>query len=252
MTLLADKIGLVTGAGQGIGRAIALAFAREKARVIVADFNRDMGKETTAMINEAGGEALFIFGDVSKEDSVAAMVDTAVSHFGRLDIACNSAALSPGSGPIHLYEREVFDQTLEMCLTNTWLCMKYEIPAMQAAGGGAIVNISSNASLRGQAFNTAYAAAKSGVNLLTKSSAGEYGRDNIRINAVSPGVIRTPGVEKYFEEQPDKAEGLKKTAVLNRLGEPDEIAEAVVFLCSDRASFITGQILSVDGGGAIR
>ncbi|GHD06440.1 short chain dehydrogenase [Halioglobus japonicus] len=204
------------------------------------------------MINEAGGEALFIFGDVSKEDSVAAMVDTAVSHFGRLDIACNSAALSPGSGPIHLYEREVFDQTLEMCLTNTWLCMKYEIPAMQAAGGGAIVNISSNASLRGQAFNTAYAAAKSGVNLLTKSSAGEYGRDNIRINAVSPGVIRTPGVEKYFEEQPDKAEGLKKTAVLNRLGEPDEIAEAVVFLCSDRASFITGQILSVDGGGAIR
>ncbi|KZX58973.1 short-chain dehydrogenase [Halioglobus sp. HI00S01] len=252
MTLLADKIGLVTGAGQGIGRAIALAFAREEARVIVSDFNRDMGKETTAMINEAGGEALFVFGDVSKEDSVAAMVDTAVSYFGRLDIACNSAALSRGSGPIHLYEREVFDQTLEMCLTNTWLCMKYEIPAMQAAGGGAIVNISSNASLRGQAFNTAYAAAKSGVNLLTKSSAGEYGRENIRINAVSPGVIRTPGVEKYFEEQPEKAEGLKKTAVLNRLGEPDEIAEAVVFLCSDRASFITGQILSVDGGGAIR
>jgi NAD(P)-dependent dehydrogenase (short-subunit alcohol dehydrogenase family) len=130
--------------------------------------------------------------------------------------------------------------------------MKYEIPAMLAQGGGAIVNISSNASLRGQAFNSAYAAAKSGVNLLTKSSAAEYGGQGIRINAVSPGVIRTPGVEKYFEEQPAIAEGLKKSAVLNRLGEPNEIAEAVVFLSSDRASFITGQLLSVDGGGSVR
>ena len=130
--------------------------------------------------------------------------------------------------------------------------MKYEIPAMLASGGGAIVNISSNASLRGQAYNTAYAAAKGGVNILTKSSAAEYGAQGIRINAVSPGVIRTPGVEKYFEEQPKIAEGLKKAAVMNRLGEPEEIAEAVAFLSSDRASFITGQILSVDGGGAVR
>ena len=127
-----------------------------------------------------------------------------------------------------------------------------EIPAMLASGGGAIVNISSNASLKGQAFNTACAAAKGGVNILTKSSAAEYGAQGIRINAVSPGVIRTPGVEKYFEEQPKIAEGLKKAAVMNRLGEPEEIAEAVVFLSSDRASFITGQILSVDGGGAVR
>ena len=130
--------------------------------------------------------------------------------------------------------------------------MKYEIPQMLAQGGGAIVNISSNASLRGQAYNTAYAAAKSGVNLLTKSSAAEYGGQGIRINAVSPGVIRTPGVEKYFEDQPDMAQGLKRAAVMNRLGEPEEIAEAVVFLCSDRASFITGQLLSVDGGGAVK
>ena len=252
MATLENKTGIVTGAGQGIGRAIARCYAREGARVIVADFNEDMGQETVALIQQDGGEATFVFGDVSKEDSVKAMVDKAVATYGGLHIACNSAALSRGSGPIHEYERGVFDETLEMCLTNTWLCMKYEIPAMLANGGGAIVNISSNASLRGQAYNTAYAAAKSGVNLLTKSSAAEYGSQGIRINAVSPGVIRTPGVEKYFEEQPEMAEGLKRAAVMNRLGEPEEIAEAVVFLCSDRASFITGQLLSVDGGGSVK
>ena len=252
MGLLEGKIGIVTGAGQGIGRAIALSYAREGARVVVADFNADLGAETVGLIEAAGGEAMFCFGDVSKEDSVKAMVDTAISAYGRLDIACNSAALSRGSGPIHEYERSVFDQTLEMCLTNTWLCMKYEIAAMLQTGGGAIVNISSNSSLKGQAFNTAYAAAKGGVNILTKSAAAEYGGQGIRINAVSPGVIRTPGVEKYFEEQPKIAEGLKKAAVMNRLGEPEEIAEAVTFLSSDRASFITGQLLSVDGGGSVR
>lgn len=252
MGLLENKVGLVTGSGMGIGRAIAVAFAREGAKVVVADFNIEAGEETVELIKKAGGEACFSGGDVSKEEQVAATIKTALDTYGRLDIACNSAAVSRGSGPIHLFEREVFDQTLEMCLTNTWLCMKYEIPAMLENGGGAIVNISSNASLKGQAFNTAYAAAKSGVNLLTKSSAAEYGKEGIRINAVSPGVIRTPGIERYFEEQPDMEEGLRRAAVMNRLGEPEEIAEAVCFLCSDRASFITGQILSVDGGGAVR
>lgn len=252
MSLLANKVGIVTGAGQGIGRAIAMSYAHEGAQVVVADFNEEMGRETVRLIKEAGGVAAFSFGDVSKEESVKAMVDFAVATYGRLDIACNSAAMSRGSGPIHEYERSVFDQTLEMCLTNTWLCMKYEIAAMLKTGGGAIVNISSNASLKGQAYNTAYAAAKGGVNILTKSSAAEYGGQGIRINAVSPGVIRTPGVEKYFEEQPKIAEGLKKAAVMNRLGEPEEIAEAVSFLSSERASFITGQLLSVDGGGSVR
>jgi NAD(P)-dependent dehydrogenase (short-subunit alcohol dehydrogenase family) len=252
MALLDNKVGIVTGAGQGIGRAIAESFAREGARVVVADFNAEQGEETVRLIAQAGGEALLVVGDVSKEDSVRDMVETCVANYGRLDIACNSAAVSRGSGPIHEYERDVFDHTLEMCLTNTWLCMKYEIPAMLANGGGAIVNISSNAAIKGQAFNTAYAAAKSGVNVLTKSSAAEYGAQGIRINAISPGVIRTPGVERYFEEQPEIAEGLKKASVMNRLGEPGEIAEAVTFLASDRASFVTGQVLSVDGGGAVR
>lgn len=252
MGLLDNKVGIVTGAGQGIGRAIALSYAREGARVVIADFNAEMGNQTVALIKEAGGEAAFIGGDVSKEESVKEAIDFTVATYGRLDIACNSAAVSRGSGPIQDYEREVFDQTLEMCLTNTWLCMKYEIKAMLETGGGAIVNISSNASLRGQAHNTAYAAAKAAVNVLTKSSAAENGATGIRINAVSPGVIRTPGLEAYFVDQPQMEKGLMSAAVMNRLGEPNEIAEAVTFLSSDRASFITGQLLSVDGGGAVR
>ena len=250
--LLSDKVGLVTGGGMGIGRAICLAFAREGAKVVVADFNPESGAETVQLIRDSGGEGLFVQADVTDEAQVRAMVATAVDHYGRLDIACNSAAVSRGSGPIHLFEKTVFDDTLNMCLSNTWLCQKYELSAMLEQGAGSIVNISSNASLRGQVYNTAYAAAKAGVNILTQSSAAEYGSKGIRINAVSPGVVRTPGVEKYFAEQPKIAEGLKRAAVMNRLGEPEEIAEAVVFLSSDRASFITGQILSVDGGAAVR
>ena len=250
--LLNNKIGLVTGGGMGIGRAICLAYAREGAKVVVADFNPESGAETVQLIRDSGGDALFVQADVSDEAQVQAMVAKAADHYGRLDIACNSAAVSRGSGPIHLFEKTDFDDTLNMCLSNTWLCQKYELNAMLEQGEGSIVNISSNASLRGQVYNTAYAAAKAGVNILTQSSAAEYGSKGIRINAVSPGVVRTPGVEKYFAEQPKIAEGLKRAAVMNRLGEPEEIAEAVVFLCSDRASFITGQILSVDGGAAVR
>lgn len=253
MAELVGKASLVTGAGVGIGRAIAVKLASEGASVLVVDFNEETARETVGLIRNAGGQAELFVADVSDETRVTAMVETAVSTWGSLDIACNSAAVSRGSGPIHTFEKAVFDQTLELCLTNTFLCMKCEIEAMLAQeSGGSIVNISSNASLRGQPYNTAYAAAKSGVNLLTKSAASEYGHKGIRINAVSPGVIRTPGVEKYFEEQPKIAEGLKQAAVMRRLGEPSEIAEAVSFLASDRASFITGQLLSVDGGAAVK
>ena len=249
---LAGKSALVTGAGVGIGQAIALAMAAAGAKVLVVDLNEETAEATRAAITEACGEAVTFIADVSDETRVAEMVQCAVDSFGQLDIACNSAAVSRGSGPIHTFEKSVFDQTLDLCLTNTFLCMKYEIEAMLASGGGSIVNISSNASLKGQPYNTAYAAAKSGVNLLTKSAASEYGHKGTRINAVSPGVIRTPGVEKYFEEQPKIAEGLKQAAVMRRLGEPSEIAEAVTFLASDRASFITGQLLSVDGGASVK
>ncbi|MDC0507350.1 SDR family oxidoreductase [Luminiphilus sp.] len=253
MAELEGKSALVTGAGVGIGRAIALTMADQGARVVVADLNEETAQETATLIREAGGAAHTFVADVSDEQRVSAMVEFTVKTFGSLDVACNSAAVSRGSGPIHTFDKAVFDQTLDLCLTNTFLCMKYEIEAMlEQTSGGSIVNISSNASLRGQPYNTAYAAAKSGVNLLTKSAAAEYGHKGIRINAVSPGVIRTPGVEKYFAEQPKIAEGLKQSAVMRRLGEPSEIAEAVCFFASDRASFITGQLLSVDGGGAIK
>lgn len=253
MAELAGKTALVTGAGVGIGRAIAMKLASEGARVLVVDFNEETAEQAVNDIVNAGGEAKTFVADVSDEQRVSAMVKFAVDTFGSLDMACNSAAVSRGSGPIHTFDKAVFDQTLDLCLTNTFLCMKYEIEAMlEQTSGGSIVNISSNASLRGQPYNTAYAAAKSGVNLLTKSAAAEYGHKGIRINAVSPGVVRTPGVEKYFEEQPKIAEGLKQAAVMRRLGEPSEIAEAVCFLASDRASFITGQLLSVDGGAAVK
>ena len=220
MATLDNKSSLVTGGGMGIGRAICLTFAREGASVVVADYNEESGQETVRLIQEAGGNAVFAFADVS-------------------------------AGPVHTFSREDFDFTMTMSLTQAWLCMKYEVEAMLASGGGSLINISSNSSLKGQPFNAPYAAAKGGVNILTKSAAAEYGGQGIRINAVSPGVIRTPGVEKYFKEQPEIAEQLKKRSLLNRLGEPQEIAEAVAFLGSDRASFITGQLLSVDGGGSV-
>lgn len=252
MQSLKDKVTLVTGGGSGIGRAISEVLAREGAKVVVVDFNEEFGKETVEQLIQNGSEALFVQADLTKEDQVENMVASTLAHFGRLDCACNNAALSRARGAIESFTQEDFEFALEYSLTNTWLSMKYEIAAMRHNAGGSIVNISSNASLRGDPFNTPYATAKGGVNTLTKSSAAEVARAGIRINAVSPGVIRTPGVQRYIDDNPEVEKGLNNASAVGRMGEPSEIAEAVAFFCSDRASFITGQLLSVDGGATVR
>lgn len=249
--LLEEKVVLVTGGGMGIGRSLCEVAAREGAKVVVADFNVDAGEQTLAILNNAGAEAIFVRADVSVEGEVKMVIAATAKHFGRLDCACNNAAVSHGHGRLHTFEREEFDRTLRYCLTNTFLCMKYEIDAMLPRGGGSIVNLSSNASLTGDPYNAPYAAAKGGVNVLTMSAASEYATQGIRINAVAPGVTRTPGVAAYTDAHPELAERLSNAAPMKRLGEPAEIAEVAVFLCSDRASFVTGQVVSVDGGLAV-
>jgi NAD(P)-dependent dehydrogenase (short-subunit alcohol dehydrogenase family) len=248
MGLLDGKVGLVTGAGGGIGRATALLFAREGARVVVADWNLEGARETTALIEAEGFPALSVEADVSDEESVAAMVRSCVEHFGGLDCASNNAALGAGFRPLEEIDRERWERCLSVTLTGVWLCMKYEIPAMREAGGGSIVNISSLSGIQGEAQQAAYAAAKGGVIALTKTAAAETAQQKIRVNGIAPGGIATPGIATYFEKFPEIRDATVATHAMRRLGRPEEIADAVVYLCSDRSSFMTGHVMAVDGG----
>jgi NAD(P)-dependent dehydrogenase (short-subunit alcohol dehydrogenase family) len=246
--LLEAKVALVTGGGSGIGRTTAQVMAREGARVMVADWEVDGAAETASMIETEGFEADFILADVSDEQSVAEMIQKCVERFGRLDCASNNAALGAGFRSLVELDRERWDRCLSVSLTGVWLCMKYEIPAMRAAGGGSIVNISSLSGIQGEAGQAAYAASKGGVIALTKTAAAETAQQNIRVNSVAPGGIETPGIATYFERFPEIREATIATHAMRRLGRPDEIADAVVYLCSDRSSFMTGHIMAVDGG----
>ena len=248
MGLLDGKVGLVTGAGGGIGRTTAIVFAQEGARVAVADRNRDGAQETTERIQAAGGEALCLDTDVSDEGSVREMVEQTVSTFGALHCASNNAALGGGFHPLEELDRERWDRCLSVTLTGVWLCMKYEVPAMLTAGGGSIVNISSVSGIKGEAHQAAYAAAKGGVIALTKTAAAEYAQRGIRVNSIAPGGIETPGIATYFDQVPGAREASTAVHAMRRLGRPHEIADAVVYLCSDRSSFVTGHLMSVDGG----
>ena len=245
---LDGKVALITGAGSGIGRASALAFAREGAKVAVADIVVEGGEETVRMVKEAGGEAFFIKVDVSNAAEVEAMVNTVVDTYGRIDCAYNNAGIEGRLASTDEYPEDVFDKVIDVNLTGVWLCMKYELPHMLKQGGGAIVNTASGAGLIGVAGMSAYVASKHGVVGLTKTAALEYAKSGIRVNSVCPGLIQTPMVERITADQPQLGEALVAAEPVGRTGKPEEIAESVVWLSSDAASFVTGHAMSVDGG----
>jgi NAD(P)-dependent dehydrogenase (short-subunit alcohol dehydrogenase family) len=242
------KVVLVTGAAGGIGRAAALAFAREGARVAVCDISAAGGEETVAMIRQAGGEALFIKADVSREAEVESLVAQTVSAFGRLDCAFNNAGIEEESKPLGEADEALFDRIMAVNVKGAWLCMKHEIRQMLKQGGGAIVNTASVAGLVGAPLQPIYAASKHAVVGMTKTAAAEYGRAGIRINSVCPGVIRTEMLVRALEREPRREKSIVKVHPIGRLGEAEEIANAAVWLCSDAASFVTGHQLAVDGG----
>ena len=245
---LDGKVALITGAGSGIGRASALAFAREGAKVAVADIVVEGGEETVRMVKEAGGEAFFIKVDVANAADVEAMVNAVVDTYGRIDCAYNNAGIEGRLASTDEYPEDVFDKVIDINLTGVWLCMKYELPHMLKQGSGAIVNTASGAGLIGVAGMSAYVASKHGVVGLTKTAALEYAKSGIRVNSVCPGLIQTPMVERITADQPQLGEALVAAEPVGRTGKPEEIAESVVWLSSDAASFVTGHAMSVDGG----
>jgi NAD(P)-dependent dehydrogenase (short-subunit alcohol dehydrogenase family) len=248
MGLLDGKVALVTGGSSGIGRATALACAREGVKVVVADVQVKGGEETVGMIREAGGEAIFVRTDVSKADEVEAMVNKAKKTYGRLDWACNIAGIEGIMASTVNCTEENWDSTININLKGMWLCMKYEISQMLKQGGGAIVNMASAAGLIGLQGFPAYCASKGGIIQLTRVAALEYAKAGIRVNAVCPGVIRTPMVERVTGNMPEAEAQFTALEPIGRMGTPEEIAEAVVWLCSDAASFVTGHPMVVDGG----
>ena len=248
MGQLDGKVALITGAGSGIGRASALVFAREGAKVALADIVVEGGEETGRMVKEAGGEAFFIKADVSNAADVEAMVNTVVETYGRIDCAYNNAGIEGQLASTDEYAEDMFDKVIGINLTGVWLCMKYELPHMLKQGSGAIVNTASGAGLIGVAGMSAYVASKHGVVGLTKTAALEYAKSGIRVNAVCPGLIQTPMVERITNGHPQLGEALVAAEPIGRTGRPEEIAESVVWMCSDAASFVTGHAMSVDGG----
>lgn len=244
------KVTLATGAGSGIGRAAAEAFAREGARTVVCDIDAGGGEETVRRIREAGGEAVFAAADVACAAAVEATVRSAIDAFGRLDCCFNNAGIQ-GASSVKLADcsEEDWDRVLATNLKGIWLCMKYEIPELLKQGGGAIVNTSSVAGLRGAAAaGAAYAASKHGVIGLSKSAALEYADAGVRVNVVCPGAIQTPMLQKFIDSDPRRAERVRSSPPIGRIGTSQEVAETVLWLCSDAASFVTGHALVVDGG----
>lgn len=243
-----DQVALVTGAASGIGRATALAFANMGARVIVSDINPEGGKETLSLIEALDGEAVFCQTDVSQLDEVKKLMEFCVSSYGRLDYGINNAGIGGAWGKIAEYPIEEYHQVMKVNLDGVFYCMQLEIQQMLKQEGGAIVNVASIAGLKGLANSGPYSASKHAVIGLTKSAALEYARKGIRINAVCPVYTRTPLFEKIFEVDASYEQKLLSLIPMKRYGTPEDIASAIIWLCSSQSDFVTGQAIALDGG----
>ena len=241
-----DKVAIVTGGSFGIGRAAAIAFAERGAKVVIADWVED--NETLNAITSAGGDAIFVKCDVSSDESVRTMVDKTIAKYGRLDYAFNNAGVEGLSAPTHECTNENWDKTIAINLKGVWLCMKYEIPHMIKQGKGAIVNNASIAGLVGFVNIPAYVASKHGILGLTKNAALEYAKSGIRVNAVCPGVIKTAMIDRFTGKDKVVEKQFESMEPVGRMGQPEEVAQAVIWLCSDAASFVTAHPMAVDGG----
>lgn len=246
------KVALVTGGGTGIGRATAIAFAREGARVVIGNRSSEAGEAVVKAIQDAGGEASFLRTDVSSEEDVKALIEHAVATYGRLDVAFNNAGIGGAAGPLADQSSDNYDKVMGINVKGVWMSMKYEIRQMLKTGGGAIVNNSSVGGLLGFAGVSIYSASKHAVMGLTKSAALEYSAHGVRVNAVNPAVIRTPMAEGLAKMRKGKPDDFAAMHPIGRIGEPGEVAEAVLWLCSDKASFVTGTATCVDGGFTIQ
>ena len=243
-----DRVAFITGAASGIGRAAAIAFAAEGARVAIVDRSADALRTVEALVKKAGGEVLAVACDVSSPDQVEGAIKQIVDRFGRLDIAFNNAGVENKAAPVHEIDLAEWDRIIGINLRGTFLCMKHELAQMVKQGGGVVVNTSSGAGIRGVAGGAAYAASKHGIIGLTRSAALDYAKQNIRVNAVLPGNIETPMMDRFTGGDMQKAIDLEP---VGRLGKPEEIAEAVLWMASDLGGFVTGAATVIDGGWSL-